>query len=441
MKLNTSLCQAGLCFRTLASLAALGLAATLAACGAPTQTNAPTSNLNTVIGKIPDGNSEVSFSAPTRILLVGYSHGMGTQFVETAKAAALRYRASGWNEQVVFIASPEVGASTSDKAALERYGIRVVFDDPNTHFGSGWMLRYLKNYEKIVSLEFFGHSSVQGIGLEEGEARLGTDTSASALANLKGRFSSDAFVALHGCNAGGKLAPFLSAAWNVPVSAALTGTNFQRLHSNGKWYFNDPGLFPSGGWAAENAMSHATRVSCKEGACLRMKPSNSSYRGYWGTYEGGLGFYKTFCAKTVGNSTCARGAAQALLAFPSTRPLTVASTWADFQETALDFLCPNTSDDVRRKACFAALPQAAGAGGSGVYSPFRGTTLKCTLRECEFEDVCQTDAEGNSIPGTCSRKSAANPNPKEYVEELRLLAAGFASLKGEASRLPAPTFP
>lgn len=418
----------------------------LAGCGAVNNGTSPdtlqvqSSNLQTVIGTTT--GDAVSFALPTRFFLVGYSHGMGTQFIQAAMAQALRAKALGGNqEQIVFIASPDV-EGMSDARALEKFDIKVVFDSAATPFGASWLMRYLGNFPKIASISFFGHSSVWGLGLAEDTQRLATDLDASSLARVKGRFLPDAFVALHGCNAGGKLAPFLSKTWQVPVQGALTGTNFQRLHSNGKFYFNDEGLFPSGGWAPSNSVSFANALPCSRGACLRMKPSNGSYSGFWGTFEGGLGFYKMFCAAGVSNDACARGAAKALLMYPTTRAVHQSSSnWADISTAALDFLCPNPSNDNLRESCFTALPAAASAGGSGIYSPFRGKTLKCTLHGCDFEDTCETDSAGANIPGTCSRRAAANPSPREYVEEYRLILAGFAKLRQEVSPAPAPLFP
>ena len=172
-----------------------------------------------------------------------------------------------------------------------------------------------------------------------------------------------------------------------------------------------------------------------------MKPTNSAYKGYWGTYEGGLGFTKTFCAEGVSSTRCAEAAARQVVATLSTKALIEMSGWNDIRAATLDFLCPNTSDDVRRNECFASLPAAAAATGSGSYSPFRGTTLKCSVRGCDYQDVCKTDANDAPIPGTCVRKAASNANPREYVEEYRLILAGFAHLKGESSPAPAPTFP
>jgi hypothetical protein len=419
------------CFVWSALLASSVMA--LVACGKPPEG----SDVQTVIGTTT--GQTISYALPSRVLLVGYSDGVGTLFVEAAKGVAERYRAAGWNEQVVLIANPAAGR-VGDKQALERYGIKVVYEDPSTPLGVPWLSWYLSKFASIESLEFFGHSSSWGMGLVEDEVRLDVDTPLDQLAGIGSALSSNAFVVLHGCNSGGRLAPFLSKSWGVPVTAALTGTNFQRLHSNGKWYVNEPRQAPSSAWAKQNSVSFGSTLSCAKGGCYRLKPINTGYTGHWGTFESGLGFMKTFCAENVSQDACAKGAARVVIANPSTKSVNESSEWSDVTSVTLDFLCPNTPDSVKRKECFSRLPSAALAGGTGTYSPFRGKTLKCSLHGCEYEDVCKYDANDDAIPGTCFRQAPSNTQPTEYVEEYRLILEGFGRLKGQSSPAPYPSF-
>ena len=84
---------------------------------------------------------------------------------------------------------------------------------------------------------------------------------------LKGHFSNDAYLFLHGCNTGFILAPFLS-----------------KLHSDGEFYLTAKGFSPNSDWAHRNKNSYNFETSCRYGKCLRLKPDNHPYIGYWGEY-------------------------------------------------------------------------------------------------------------------------------------------------------------
>ena len=101
---------------------------------------------------------------------------------------------------------------------------------------------------------------------------------------LKGHFSNDAYLFLHGCNTGFILAPFLSNLLNIPVAASLTSTDFQKLHSDGEFYLTAKGFSPNSDWAHRNKNSYNFETSCRYGKCLRLKPDNHPYIGYWGEY-------------------------------------------------------------------------------------------------------------------------------------------------------------
>jgi len=377
----------------------------------------------------------IDYEKPTHIIAIGYSHGQGTQFVHAATTRARRYRELYPDDQIVFFASPEVG-TMSDAQALRSVGITVLSSETLDELSGPRLLESMDRFKSIKSFDFYGHSSPWGLGLESGKDRLGTNTSAALMGKVADNFTPDAYATLNGCNAGWYAGPYFSKAWRIPVLAALTGSNFERPFSDEHWYVNDEGRYPSSGsFATVNTVSFETPIACSKGACYRLKPENAPYRGYWGNFEAGLGFYKTFCNYDGSVADCARRAARAMLSYPSEFPVDKDALPEEFARVVFDALCPTSLDLGRREACRQSIKRAV-QDRTNAYSPFSGTTVDCGLGGCAFSMTCSYDNAGAPRPGTCKVTSTATPSPKTYVEEYLLLMDGFAYLTGREALPP-----
>jgi hypothetical protein len=378
------------------------------------------------------GAAGIDTTKTTHLIVVGYSHGQGTQFAQAAMARARRYRELYPSHQVVFFGAVEAGMGLSDSQVLVGLGAKVISDDPNEKFYDEVLIKRMRAFSALASFDFYGHSSPWGIGVEATGPRLGTDSKVD-LSLARGSFTSDAYATLNGCNAGRALAPVLSEAWRIPVLGALTGTNFQALHSDGRWYVNDPGRAPSTQWAGTNTKSYVTPVPCSLGGCLRLKPENAPYRGYWGSFEGGLGHFQSFCNYDHVWGDCERRMALSMMASVSVEALTPLSSREAFENVVFDWLCPNDATSLRFQECKTGLRQAV-ASASG-YSSFRGKPLECSDAGCADNMSCSHNASGAPLPGTCSDHVSTASAPMAQVREYQRYMAGFDALR---AALPDP---
>lgn len=294
----------------------------------------------------------------------------------------------------------------------------------------------IDGYQKIASIDLYSHSApLTGVGLEPDlyKARLRVTPpgvpNAYQTPNLErladGNFIAGAYATINGCNSGFVLAPKLSELWKVPVQAALTSTDFQQLHEDGDYYFNNSGEYPSSGaWRSENDLFFSTPRSCSGGGCLRMKPVTATYHGSWGDLGGGLPFYKTFCNYNVSSDDCAKIMATMLRAFPSVKNLNAASSRADFESVLVDFLCPlKISSDVRDE-CEQALRDSLQTGNE-VYGALGSRSVECDLKGCNAKIECDYDSNGNAVSGTCGSAHPHNARPKTTIREFKLYLRGF----------------
>jgi hypothetical protein len=382
------------------------------------------------------GTAGIDTSKTTHLIVIGYSHGQGTQFALAAMARARRYRALYPDHQIVFFGAIESGGGRTDTQVLGGLGAKVISDDPDEKFYDDVLVKRMKAFKALASFDFYGHSSPWNLGVEATGTRLGTFSSVDLTA-VRNSFTSDAYATLNGCNAGRVLAPVLSEAWQIPVSGALTGSNFQALHSDGRWYVADPGRAPSTAWANTNGKSFSTPVACSQGACLRLKPENAPYHGYWGDFEGGLGHYQFFCNHASAASDCGRRMAMSLVASVSVEPLSATSSREAFERVVLDWLCPNDATSVRFEACRTGLREAALS--SQGFSSFRGKPLECTDAGCVDDMTCETDAYGSPKPGTCSDDVVSASEPMTQVREYQRYMAGFDALQSGPAEPALPT--
>jgi hypothetical protein len=370
-------------------------------------------------------NSEkLDYKRPTRLLIAGAGDDLGTQFLDVARGSALKYYQLDPNEQIILISAKE--PNIENIATLKKLGFNFQFEDRSTFNGDTFLEEAVK-FEKIASIDIFSHSSAQyGIHLDGKAHRLTLNT--KKLENLKGKFIKNAYTFLHGCNAGFNLAPFLSNLWEIPVAGAMTSSNFQKLHSDGNFYLTEENMFPNSDWAKVNSKSFNDIEACKNGACIRLKPDNSTYIGFWGEYyEGGLPFYKFFCLKNT-DLDCRTVMAKSMLSFVGNVNLKPTSNLADYKKLVLDFLCPVSSKRDLRGECEENLENAL-ISGDLTYNPYLRPQIECDFKRCEVEIKCKKIfLTGIYKPGSCILENNFSEKSTTLVREYKAYLEGFKNL-------------
>lgn len=368
---------------------------------------------------------KLNYDLPTRIIVTGAGDDLGTQFQQVARGKAFKYSEQFPNEQIVLVAALEENAG-DNKTTLKYWGFNLQKENTSTFNGNS-LLDELEEFHKISSIDIFSHSSAQyGIHLDSKIHRLTLNT--RKIERLKGHFIKDAYVILHGCNGGFNLAPFLSNAWEIPVAGAMTSTNFQKLHSDGDFYLTEAGLFPNTDWASTNETSFNKPVKCISGMCLRLKPDNVPYKGFWGEYgEGGLPFYKFFCLKNSPED-CTRVMAKSLLGFIGKTQLKMNSSLNEYKKSLFDFLCPVSAKRDLRGECEANLESSLSTGDT-TYNPFLRNQVECNFQSCAVEIKCERILiTGIYKPGTCHLINKFEGKASTLVREYKAYLEGFKNL-------------
>ncbi|MGZ3787051.1 MAG: hypothetical protein ACXVLQ_00930 [Bacteriovorax sp.] len=369
-------------------------------------------------------SAKVNYDLPTRILVAGAGDDLGTQFQEVARGKALKYSQQYPGEQIVLIAANE--PDVDDKTVLKNWGFNLVNEDRSS-FNGKVLAEEAAKFNKISSIDIFSHSSAQyGIHLDGKAHRLTLNT--SGLEKLKGHFLKDAYAILHGCNGGFNLAPFLSGVWEIPVAGAMTSTNFQKLHEDGNFYLTEDGFYPNADWAKINDKSFDEPVNCKPGMCLRLKPDNHPYTGFWGEYaDGGLPFYKFFCIKNS-TETCTSTMAKSLLSFVGNTNLKKTATLAEYKKSLFDFLCPISAKRDLRGECETNLENSL-VSGDQTYNPFSRNQVECDFQSCKVEIKCsKVPLTGVYRPGTCTLMNNFDGKATTLVREYKAYLEGFKNL-------------
>lgn len=370
------------------------------------------------------GAKEIDYAKTTRIFLVGDSHKLGSGPLEAAVSRVLRYRQLYPNDQVVLYVTDELTSKT-----VKAYGASVVPADTAKMRGPQ-LMKALLRFGSIASIDFYGHSNPWGALLEsEGaDRKLNEKTPNAPLLATHFARERDPYVTLNGCNGGIFVAPALSKIWSLPVSGGLTGSDFQRLHTDGHWYGEEEYFNPGPSWVTTNELSYDTPVSCKTGACRRMKPINTAYHGAWGDFEAGLGFYKFFCAYD-GAESCERGMARSLLGFPSIVNADESSSSDVHASLAIDWLCPTGKKTSTFDDCVKALPAAA--AGDLVYSAFhvKADAIQCDEKSCQATLTCKKDANGEPLSKSCVLTATPVAKNTTMATEYNRFLSGFARLR------------
>ncbi|MFN7906286.1 MAG: hypothetical protein ACK5P5_13990 [Pseudobdellovibrionaceae bacterium] len=316
-----------------------------------------------------------------RFIVTGQGVKLGTLFQEAAVSKARRIKELYPKDQILFVFYNEATGKSQSQAAyqmkkLKDWGLKNV-EKSGAALTTQALLDLMKNYREIRSLDIYSHANYDYLVLSE----QGHFYDSYDLLLLKNKFSADATVQLHGCNTGWNVAPALAKMWKVPVAGSLTSTNFEHLHSNGNFYFNDDLFKPTGAWATENNLSFDQKTRCQNGGCLRMRPDNRPYEGIHGKLKSGLPFYKYFCGGLL-QSECDQRKAMALLEFIDLVPTKDLRLESRQIQSAQNFLCPIHKSKSLREDCRKALILAE-SSADHTYSPFAGIALHCNNEGCE----------------------------------------------------------
>ncbi len=360
--------------------------------------------------------SNFSWQRETDVFVVGYGTGTGGLFLYTALARARKQVEMNPGRQILVIWAREDGQA-ADVAQVKRLGHSLIGAN-DSKLTMDTTIYYLDKVKNITSLHFVGHSSGwYGFGLQPG---VRFNSKKSKLIGLKKNFSEGAFIYLHGCNTGFVSAPELSEIFELPVLGSLTSTDFQQLHNNGDWYWNNKGQYPEGGW---------DYGACQGGNCYRLKSNNHPYTGSWGKYEVGLSFHKAFCNFDLGKSglfsrkkgidACYQGLWNAIKTWPSTETMRAGTDYSTYKEIVADFLCPKLDGHTIDKTCREVLREAE-YGQVSNKKFFWGNQLECNFKGCNWGTNVQNVPEAGRVQGFTGRDSGNKTIASEYQMYLKL---------------------
>jgi len=363
----------------------------------------------------------------THIIIVGSALKEDSdQFFQSGISRAQRYKDLWPDHQVVLISGPDV-LGASDEQVFNFYKITVVKFKP-VKLTASILLNEVGTFEKIASLDFFGHASPWAMILGKSSAAFDPSIHIETLKLLRTKFTPDAFVTLNGCNTGFYLAPDLSRGLALPVSGSLTSSMFETIGSNGIWYKEEDSNPKD--YVQSNRFSFMSEQSCNLGLCTRMKSSRGNYSSYWGTFnEGGLSFDKFFCNYENNNdSRCARGMAMSLMGFPSVYPISLNSTYEEYKSVVFDWLCSSAKDKNYFIKCVNGIKGAI-ARGDLEYQSHPSNELNCNFNSCHATVTCKYKPFGGGpVPGTCTIETVPNDYPKNIATEYLSLMKGFEYL-------------
>jgi hypothetical protein len=382
-------------------------------------------NGETRIGVYKD--SIIDVEKVTHLIIVGSAvKEDSNQFFQSGIARAEKYKQLWPEHQVVIMSSPEVRSQDDDKVFAD-FNVPVIKLIKES-FTPEVLIPELRKYTKIASLDFYGHSSPWALKLGKSDAALTPSAYEKKLRALKPNFLPGAYVTLNGCNSGFSIAPDLSKYLEIPVSGSLTGTLFERIESDAKFYKEFD--WTQGNYVEINAASFKEDVSCSLGLCWRMKPSQYSYSSYWGQFkEGGLNFYKFFCNFENTDGRCEKAMATSLLSFVSLKFINEKSSIEDFKAVAFDYLCTTYKNKNKFNDCVNGINNAI-AKGDLVYQTQPGPELNCNFKTCNASVACKEKRFGSGPKGgSCKLVVKALQAPTNAAQEMVSFLKGFELLK------------
>ncbi|MFN8790167.1 MAG: hypothetical protein ACK5Y2_01775 [Bdellovibrionales bacterium] len=411
----------------------------------------------------------------THILVAAQGDELGLQFHMSAAAHARKILDVNPSDRIVLIAvsndSNEITknfvkrwGATSVQEMMSKWGFRN-FVEHKKELSTGNLTNELLAFDRIASLNIYSHSTGSyGLILDGSNAldKINNRVSqTSELESLAGRFLPGAYAWFHGCNTAITVAPAIARQWGIPVAGSYTSSAFQELFFDNTpigagFYHSYPGNVPltknNAGNLVErrigmNRISFKSPQSCNSIPCVRMKPDNVSYVGYWGSFrEGGLGFYRFVCPTPISQEACLEGMATGLVNQVGSVYADYSSDLATYKKMAQDILCPNGMDTRRLpvgytvEKCVADL-EAALVDQKKTVDTFRGNSLMCRPygKGCAAEFACEEANVGGFLlvkQGSCKLKNHRTSAPNQtQANEYRQYVQGFQLMKARrASR-------
>lgn len=367
-------------------------------------------------------HSQLNFNQRTHFLVASRGNDLGYLPQLVAVSRALKIADIYPEEQVVVIIPVE---SETPPNEIKRMGISNI-EYIEELLNSKQLMNEMSAFSQIASFHTFGHAAiVEGVFLDAvGDKDVRWYPNDAQSKRLIGHFTEDAFATMNGCNNGHQLAPYLSRLWKIPVSGALTGTHFEAIYDDGKYYWFDEVVKKS--FARNTGELLSKKRSCF-GACYRMRPDNHQYKGHYGKYQQGLPFFKFFCGGTD-QDRCLKAMAQSLLTQTSTQSYSEEFiSKSEFAHTAREWLCPSGEykSDLQ-KNCMETLEkvgqlleQNQSIEHLKLFTPFRGVSSQCSFNSCYAKPVCQmsfqeADRCAQSAPDVTSSDSFV----QEYLNYL-----------------------
>lgn len=363
----------------------------------------------------------------THIILVGSAVNKDSnQFFQSGIARAHRYKELYPTHQIVIMSSPEVNGISDEKVFAE-FNINVYKIVKQTFTAENFFAE-LAPFQKIASLDFFGHSSPWAIKIGKSNAALDPSAYQVKIASLKSKFTKNAYMTISSCNSGFLIAPEFSRLLEIPVAGALTSSLFERIESDGHWYKEDD--YTKENYVDQNNFSFNDNVPCSMGLCVRMKPSRLNYSAYWGEFkEGGLSFYKFFCNfENNSDNKCEKGMASSVLAFSSVKYLSPKPSLENYKEVVFDWLCSSSKNKDYYKSCVNGILNSVKKGDL-VYQSHPGNELVCDYKSCKAKVICKSNVFGSGPKGgSCKIEAEINYAPINAAREYLDILKGFKLL-------------
>lgn len=337
------------------------------------------------------------------------------------------------------------------KMGLAQWGFRLL-SETQADLGGEELIQVLSQVNKIASLNIYSHSTAYyGLILDGAMKRLDPND-AKLAADLRYRFTKDAYAWFHGCN-NGILGMKFTGKWGIPVATSFTSTAFQELFKKADGTFEFvhayAGNIPAGyKRVGVNQKSYAKTQTCTKVPCVRMMPDNYGYNGLWGNFkDGGLGFYKFNCSPSIDPTKCKIAMARGLVNQVNNVYADEKSDLETFKTAAKDHLCPTGSKYIKSgytvESCFQTL-EAGLTNPNVTLDTFMTKSLQCSRSTCNASIKCMaiennpfigifTGGSALLIEKSCSisnRRNPYQPNTTQ-VQEYRDLVDGFKLLKLE----------
>lgn len=354
------------------------------------------------------------------ILIAGEGKELGTMFLEAALGKAQKIVESDPNAKVVLYSNFNKDLA-KEVEKVQRTELQVEVADTSS-FGIDTLSKEVAGASlPISSLHILSHSAVTyGLHLYKG-GRFSSNN--PAWAGLVGKFTSDGYIFLSGCNSGFELAPKLAQRLGVPAAGTLTSAEFQFLDQQGQWKYSSPISDLQDPGVSANTISYRTPKSCRAGACIRMQPLYSSYSGYWGDYKyGSFPTFKFFCGTTP-ESKCEKVMALSLQHQLTDVAVDKTSSFEEFKRAAISYFCPKYTNDTKVKNCEDTLNSLAYSSEISTFSPAADYTLRCDSQGCEHKFECaKRYIFGGDI--RCSLTKDNSPS-SSFVDEFRRYLRGY----------------